>query len=799
MWLARGDLVQRFSRSAGRWQLVEAEPGAGKTRLMREAAGASVLVWLACRESERDDALAPLRRWWRQAAAELSGSPWWVEHGAMLATELAQCWSEGGSPPMADEEALRVDDSLGSPQDGSRSAGDRRRAGAPPVRPRGWMRSARWHRTLDLAARALIALAQRLGQPVAIDDLQWADGATLGLLRAMARLQASPSADAGPSVWLALRPHETEPALLRWLDSRRLEGLLDRHAMEGLSAAELLPWLGGDAEAARRLHRASGGNPFFAWRLLCWRGVEGLRACADEAATPSDAAPGRPGLPVELLGMVERRVAGLGDTARRVLAVAAVAGDARDVEALASLVSAVPWTVAGALAQAEAAGLLRGHEFVHDIVREAIVAGLPQARRTVLHTGIARRMAVLWPPERLAPHAWAAGDAEAAVEAVRLADERDRQRGAHQCAAGRARRWRRALRAANDTTAAALSDGLRARLEAVLACDLARTDFELGALERSRARLAEVFLSPTEPELRVEAWVLRAEIALHEGTVASAEAALAEARALHKPTAALWRMQATVAHLRGDYSSAERAFDRLVRHLRRGPPGAPLVQALTSLGAARDRALGPGTGLPLHEEAWSVAARLGARHLQVNAALNIVEAQQQQGRVDQALRWADAAMALGEFEATPALVNNLSAALLRAGRLDEARLWTQRLEHHARPALRCLARARLLRIAAAQGRAVEVAERAPALLSAMADTDDYAAQAAGVATLLEHAGTEHHPAALAFVKPLPLHAQVRTWLDLALAKRGHAQARFLGSDVSNERSSPECRVPTSTG
>jgi DNA-binding SARP family transcriptional activator/tetratricopeptide (TPR) repeat protein len=770
-WLPRGDLLARLNPLADRWQLVAGEPGAGKTRLLREAVAGLAGVWLACRESERDDALAPLRRWWHRVAPTLTGNPWWAEHGQTLGAELGRRWSDTGALDGAD---FPADDPESADATGSGS--DQERGTRSAARARGGVRTLRWQRTLQRAAVALLALAQRLQQPLVVDDLQWADAATLELLRAMARAQAAGPVGAGPAVWLAVRPDEAEPALLRWLWARRTEGALDWHDLSGLSAHELEAWVAGDADAARRLHRLSGGNPFFAWHLLSWHGAVGLRRGADDVDNDADVRARPPvDLPQEVRRLVRHRVALLDASAQRVLAVAAVAGDARHLEALATVASVQPWTLASGLAAAERSGLLRGREFVHDIVREAIAAELPTAQRTVLHAGIARRMAALWPPQRVAPHAWAGGAAEAAIRAVRSADDADRQRGAHHSAAERARRWLERLRSGGGPEAAPLAEADRAELQAALCCDLARTDFELGALDRCREQLAEVLAGLASPELRVEAWILQAEIALHEGSHSAADAALAQAQALQRPTPALWRMLATVAHSRGDYTAAEAAFERLVRQLRRQAPGAALVQALTSLGAARDRARGPGAGMRLHEEAWTLAARLGARHLQVVVAMNLVEALLQQHRVDDALRWAEAALELGEYEATPSLVNNFSAALLRAGRLPDARRWSLRLEHHPRPTLRCLARARLLRIAAAQGERSEVAERVPGLLEAMAATDDYLAQAAGVATLLDHADAEHHTAALRFVKPQPLHAQMQTWLELALARRGHRQ------------------------
>lgn len=772
-WIGRSELLQRLRAPAPRETpgcIVTGEAGSGKTRLLRETLtgpgsdSPAQAIWLSCLESEAHEPLRPLARWLDGRRHELARWPLWTT----VANDLARL-GMGIEPP-------------------GRDGADQERADA----------------TESVLAAAL-ALLDWLDRPIVVDDLQWADPMTLALVRRL--LQRL-----GPlrrRLFITARDGELEPATARWVAAALADGVLEQVALGPWTDAELaqlLRALGGGRDAPRGLlawlRQRTGGHPLYVLETLRalhgdgrltldergWHGPQAPQSTrrGDVGANASTIAEGEDRsawpLPVRVAHLLQRRVAALDDGTQRLLAVAAVAGDAEHVEALAAGAGIGDWAAATALAAAQKSGLLQGRAFAHDLVREAVLQRLSEPQRAVLHGVIARRARGL-PPARRAEHWWGAGEPARAVGAALEACASERVRGLHRAAATRAERWlRRVERLIDDkqpaqaTAASAATDthddggpsvdDLYARLA---------VDRALTAYEADERRAADLWLQRTlqaapPPQVRAQALVLLAELALQDGRVVVAERLATEAEACSDGFERLWQLQGSLAHYRGDSSRAAGAFARLVAQLRRQRPGPALVSALTSLGAAEDRVGAPGAGLPRHEEAWALARRLGARPLQVAVALNLVNALNALGRYDEAVEIGEQALALGHYDATAAVTNNLSAALLAAGRIDTARRWCERLALHANPSLRCLAQARLLRIDALEGRGEAVAARVPQLLDAMQATELYLAVAAGIVSLLECGPASSHAAALAHLRAERLHPSLQRWLDEALAR-----------------------------
>jgi DNA-binding SARP family transcriptional activator len=212
-----------------------------------------------------------------------------------------------------------------------------------------------------------------------LDDLHWADAGTLRLLRHLARMAG------GARALLALCARDAElnaEAAAAIADLRR-DGPLLTLALAGLDdeavGALVAARRGGtDPETARRLRAQTGGNPFFLDELL-----------RDGDQRP-DARP-----PPGVREVVGRRVARLGTATQDVLALAAVAGLEFDVGDLALAAGRDPGDVLEALDDAAASGLVaatrpaHGYAFSHALVAEALLAGLPPARRARLHLAVA--------------------------------------------------------------------------------------------------------------------------------------------------------------------------------------------------------------------------------------------------------------------------------------------------------------------------------------------------------------------------------------------------------------------------
>jgi DNA-binding CsgD family transcriptional regulator len=260
----------------------------------------------------------------------------------------------------------------------------------------------------------MLALLRDRREPVVlvIDDAQWADGATLDLLR-----------------YLGRRIDNTRALLVL---SYRSEVLTGDHPLQGvlgslparsclrLQLAPLSP--AGVAELARRagrsasgVHEATQGNPFFVTELL-----------AGEAQT----------LPASVRDAVLARAAPLPPEARDVLELASVAPGPIDVAVLEAVID----DAHASIARCAAAGLLSldggALRFRHELARRAIEASLSPGRAAALHAAVfdassGRGAAVV----RLVHHAARAGLSGAVLSLAPQAAREAAQASAHRQAA----------------------------------------------------------------------------------------------------------------------------------------------------------------------------------------------------------------------------------------------------------------------------------------------------------------------------------------------------------------------------
>jgi tetratricopeptide (TPR) repeat protein len=225
---------------------------------------------------------------------------------------------------------------------------------------------------LQLAVQQAMTLVQPAG--IALDDLHFADDATLEQLPALVA--------AGGHWLLALRGHEQPAALGRWMGQLDTAECIELGALDEAAVAELLdslalPGMGAAAWAAR-VHRHSGGNPLFI--------LETLRALLAADAPVGTALP----LPDTLRRLVERRLAQLPPLALKLARVAALAGADFSVD-LAAAVLELPHALdlLDAWRELEAAQVLHGRVFAHDVIFETVRDSLPAALRQWLHERIA--------------------------------------------------------------------------------------------------------------------------------------------------------------------------------------------------------------------------------------------------------------------------------------------------------------------------------------------------------------------------------------------------------------------------
>jgi DNA-binding SARP family transcriptional activator len=229
---------------------------------------------------------------------------------------------------------------------------------------------------------------------VVLDDLQWADGDTLLLVRHLLRR----AGDAPILVVAVTRDHDLGPghALGDVIHALDRDGWVRRLPLRGLvedDVAVLLGHLRGDGDhgrEARRLVAESAGNPFFVTELA--RAGAAGRPRESPGGGQGDVAAGastRP-IPAGVQDLVTARLGHLPDDAVGLVRAGAVAGARFDL--------AVAGTAAGldddALIDAADAALASGlvaeetadrYRFPHDVVRRAIEAQLSGVRRRALH------------------------------------------------------------------------------------------------------------------------------------------------------------------------------------------------------------------------------------------------------------------------------------------------------------------------------------------------------------------------------------------------------------------------------
>ncbi|MFG1707053.1 AAA family ATPase [Nonomuraea sp. M3C6] len=233
---------------------------------------------------------------------------------------------------------------------------------------------------IDRTARALVVAATERGLLVVLEDLQWADEASLQLLRYLAgELPGSRLLLVGTFRDEGVPPLLTDVGGLGGVQLLRLRPL----GVE--EVAEYLSWVGaGEVHPSwpARVHRYSGGNALFVRELAQVLITERL------LAAPAVELP----VPVQLRRLVSHRLDGLSESCRRLLAGCAVYGEEVNVRVL----EAEPEP----LAEAVAAGVLVEDvaapdrlRWSHALVRAAYYEDIPRAERLAWHRRLAEALA----------------------------------------------------------------------------------------------------------------------------------------------------------------------------------------------------------------------------------------------------------------------------------------------------------------------------------------------------------------------------------------------------------------------
>jgi len=454
--------------------LITGEPGAGKTRLLEDAAGglatagAMVLTGYALDLGEGAPLFLPLAR-------ALAGAWPGLQRAEAPPDDAARVLAAAGMGPPG----TPAPDLLALPPAGERL------------------------RLLDALVDVCLRLAFDRPLVLALDDMQWAApepwDAVAYLVRAAgsapllvllaAREEVLASATGAPAAAIE------ELRRLRRLTILTL-GRLALHDVERLVAA----WLGDPAapELARLVGRRSEGNPFFAEETLADVAERGLLIRSDGAWRLKPEARADLERPAMIRLTVARRLQRLPDPTRRALAAGAVLGRDFSAATVASMLDVTPEVAEAALDPAWAASVVSRSTagvfaFRHDALRETMYE-LAATERPALHAAAAAALAAgaaVEAPEDLAViarHWLRAGDRGRAAAAARAAAEAARGHAAPADALVSARLARELTDGINGPGAGDLVAARRLHAEAA---EAAGESAEADAALRSAIRAAE--------------------------------------------------------------------------------------------------------------------------------------------------------------------------------------------------------------------------------------------------------------------------------------------------------------------
>ena len=441
---------------------------------------------------------------------------------------------------------------------------------------------------LELMARAL--------RPTifVIEDIHWADEATLDLVKFLGRRIDRTYA----LLVLTYRDGEVPgDRSLRVALGNVAAAALERIHLEPLSPSAVAELAGGGQGSSEDLWEISGGNPFFLTELL---------AAGDGA------------VPVSVREAVLARVARLSPEARVVVDLVSVIPSRAELD----LVTAVLGPSQEALAAAEEAGVLRIEDdavaFRHELARRSVEADLTEMTRRQLNLRVLRAVQDLgYDPARAAHHARVGGDVDSLIQLAPLAARRAADLESHSEAVAHLR------------TLEPYLDRLDAEMcadhydlwawEEYLVNEVSRAEDAIESGIALRRRLGD-------PAKLGNSLLIASRIAWVRNRRTSAVELANEAAAVLEPVgghdlAVAYSAIAQLAMLASDEKGAIEFGEKALAMAGEGPSRAR-AHALNNMGAVR-MAIAYPEGIEQVEESFYMSDRLGFSHDQIRAAVNI--------------------------------------------------------------------------------------------------------------------------------------------------------------------------------
>lgn len=632
---------QQFESSSAQVLLVSGEPGVGKSRFLRETLGFEC-CHLQCREGLEKVAYYPI-------VSYLKGLGELPDLGAYQ-VDVARLIPERFSGLIPETEALTA-------------------------------------KTRLLEALAQVFEAQN--QPLLIEDLQWADEASLEFLvflsiRTKLRLFGSyRSTEISPQL---------HKALLGWQSGSSLEliplevfGLLEmQDLLASLSAHEPAPEL-----FSRWLYQHTGGNIFFALETLKtlfessvlveqdghWlSSIDAVTKDYSELETPDS-----------IHDVISRRIHKLPEAAQRVLQIASVIGQRFSADLLAPIAGLSEWGALEALEQAELAGIIAEDHFVHDLFRQSIYSSLAASKRKAVHAQVADLLKDRLEPLVVAGHYLAAGRIAHATEWFLESADLYHRKGLHHEAIA-------VLKQLIAIAEEARQDQAKVKLLSLYV--------EL-ALVAEAENLITTLSKHADVNIRATSLQHKAMLYLEQGKLREASDAFAHWLEAPVNWSKEQRIQqqllrAQLAFYHGHYEDCLAISEATLKTLRQEALSLDLVNTLTNMGAALDVLQRHQEARQYHLEAFNVAKILHAAYAQVSVMINVLWNAMAIKQPESILSLAEEVISYGDYNSTMTLRLNLAACYIDLGEFDKAQLAYEYLAHKSTdPTLKAIAWARL--------------------------------------------------------------------------------------------------------
>jgi class 3 adenylate cyclase len=288
-------------------------------------------------------------------------------------------------------------------------------------------------------AGLLQGVAQSVPVCLVLDDLHWADGQSVALLKHLVR-----TVEQGALHLIATYRDsdlgKDHPLIAMLADLRAAEGV-QRISLHGLGAdevAQIMTIVAGHEldedilQLAGEIAAETDGNPFFVGEILRGLWESGALVFDEASGRFSVDRSGGIALPESVREVIERRVERLGDEALEVLTQAAVIGRVFDLELLESMLDIDESQLLDQLEAAVAASVLAESDervgqfrFAHALINQTLYEGLGATRRARMHGRVAQALENLYgedPGEHLAELALHWRLAAVSVDKAKAAD-----------------------------------------------------------------------------------------------------------------------------------------------------------------------------------------------------------------------------------------------------------------------------------------------------------------------------------------------------------------------------------------